>query len=113
MIKTILMAAAGLAVALVAGCTDSKNRIAYDGKYFRTKVSKVDGQRDEFVVNVRDVSQSVAGARAAALHAANSYCVGTYGSSDIAWVVGPDTPDAALGLEDNTLSYRGTCPQGR
>ena len=102
-----------LCAALVSGCTDSENRLAFDGHYFRTKVSKVDRQRDEFVVSVRDVAKSFTGARAAALHAGNAYCVGTDGSSKIDWVVGPDTPASALRLADNTLVYRGTCPQGR
>lgn len=100
-----------LAAALVAGCSDSKNRFAFDGKYFRTKVAKVNKQRDVFTVTVKDVSQSFEGARAAALHAANGYCVGAYGSSDIDWVVGPDTPADQLRILDNTLTYQGTCPQ--
>jgi hypothetical protein len=97
--------------ALVAGCSDKKNRFAFDGKYFRTKVAKVDKQRDVFTVTVKDVSQSFEGARAAALHGANGYCVSTYGSSDIDWVVGPDTPVDQLRIVDNTLTYQGTCPQ--
>lgn len=97
----------------LCGCTDSKNRIAFDGHYFRTKVAKVDGQREVFSVSVRDVSQSFEGARAAALHAGNAYCVGTYGSSKIDWAVGPDTPASALRLTDDTLVYSGTCPEGR
>ena len=120
-----------LAAALVAGCSDSKNRFAFDGKYFRTKVAKVNKQRDVFTVTVKDVSQSFEGARAAALHAANGYCVGAYGSSDIDWGVrhsgtqhrvglphmqqgcgcGPDTPADQLRILDNTLTYQGTCPQ--
>lgn len=97
----------------LSGCTDSKNRITFDGHYFRTKVAKVGGQREDFTVSVRDISKSFEGARAAALHAGNAYCVGTYGSSKIDWVVGPDTPVSALRLADNTLVYSGTCPEGR
>ncbi|QFT60276.1 hypothetical protein FIU94_15720 [Sulfitobacter sp. THAF37] len=102
-----------LCAALVAGCSDNKNRIAFDGKYFRTKVKRVDRQRDEFIATVRGVSQSFQGARGAALHAANAYCVGTYGSSDIDWDVGPDTPADQLSIVNDTLTYRGTCPQAQ
>jgi hypothetical protein len=96
----------------LSACGGNKNqRIAFDGKYFRTKVAKVDGQRDEFTVTVRDVAQSPDGARAAARHEATAYCVGNYGSSAIDWTVGPDTPGQQLRIVDNTLTFRGTCPQ--
>ncbi|MFC6759518.1 hypothetical protein ACFQFQ_08475 [Sulfitobacter porphyrae] len=52
-----------LCAALVAGCSDSENRFAFDGKYFRTKVKRVDKQRDVFVATVKGVSQSFEGAR--------------------------------------------------
>lgn len=100
-----------LALGVVAGCTDSKNRIAFDGQYFRTKVSKVDGQRDVFTVRIRDVARSLDGAREAGRHAGISYCVKNYGNSDIAWSVGPDTPPEQLQISDNTLVFQGVCPQ--
>lgn len=97
--------------AVVAGCTDNKNRLSFDGQFYRVKVAKVDRQRDVFTVTVRDVSQSLVGARGAALHAGNSYCVENYGSSDIAWAVGPETPDGELRIVDDRLVYQGICPQ--
>ncbi|KHA52731.1 hypothetical protein [Sulfitobacter geojensis] len=100
-----------LMLGLVAGCTDSKNRIAFDGQYFRVKVAKVDGQRDVFTVRIRDVARSLDGARAAGLHAGTAYCVENYGNSKIAWSVGPDTPPEQLQITDNTLVFQGVCPQ--
>lgn len=113
MMKTRNSVMALICAVLVAGCSDNQNRFAFDGKFFRTKVKRVDKQRDEFVATVRGVSQSFEGARGAALHAANGYCVGTYGSSDIDWIVGPDTPADQLRIVDDTLTYRGTCPQAQ
>lgn len=100
-----------VAALTVGACTDSKNRIAFDGQYFRTKVAKVDGQRDVFTVRVRDVNRSLDGARAAGRHEGISYCVDTYGSSDIDWTVGPDTPPEELQIIDDTIQFQGVCPQ--
>lgn len=109
--KTISL---GLALAVLAGCGGSDDkRVAFDGQFFRTKVANVEKQRDEFVTTVQGVSKSFEGARGAALHASNAYCVSTYGSSEIAWVVGPDTPPSQLRIVDDTLTYRGTCPQAQ
>jgi len=94
---------------LVAGCTKKEDRILFDGKYFRTKVSKVDKQRDVFQVTVKDPQKSIDGAREAGRHAGVSYCVATYGSSDIKWAIGPD--DEQLRIADNRLILQGTCPQ--
>ena len=106
-----LTVAGMVALAVLAGCTDSKNRLAFDGQYFRTKVSKVDKQRDVFTVRIRDVARSLDGAREAGRHAGVSYCVENYGSSKITWAVGPDTPPEELQIVDNTLVFQGVCPQ--
>lgn len=106
------LAVAGVvALGVLAGCTDSQNRIAFDGQYFRTKVSKVDKQRHVFTVRIRDVARSLDGAREAGRHAGVSYCVENYGSSKITWAVGPDTPPEELQIVDNTLVFQGVCPQ--
>lgn len=99
-----------LCTALVAGCTDSKNRIAFDGQFFRVKVAKVDKQRHVFTVRIRDVDRSLDGAREAGRHAGVSYCVENFGSSEITWSIGPDTPVEQLRIEDNTLTFQGVCP---
>ena len=99
------------AVGMLAGCKDPADRILFDGKFFPTKVSKVDKQRDQIIVTVKDVAQSPEGALAAGRYAAVAYCVGTYGSSDIEWAVGPDTDPSQIRIVDNTMIFRGTCPQ--
>jgi hypothetical protein len=99
-----------LGATVLAGCTDSKNRIAFDGQFFRAKVAKVDKQRHVFTVRIRDVDRSIDGAREAGRHAGVSYCVENFGSSKITWTVGPDTPPEALQIVDNTLIFEGVCP---
>lgn len=100
-----------LVIGLLAGCQARDSRIAFDGQFFRTKVAKVDGQRDVFTVRIRDVARSLDGAREAGRHAGVSYCVQTFGNSRIDWAVGPDTPPQELRITDNTLVFQGVCPQ--
>lgn len=97
----------------VAACSDNSDRIAFDGQYFRAKVAKVDKQRDVFTVRVRDVSRSLDGARQAGAYEGISYCVKNYGSSDITWTVGPDTPPEQLVIADNAIVFQGICPQAQ
>ena len=108
-----IILAALMTLALAAGCTDSENRIAFDGKFFRVKARKAD-TRDTFTVTVRDVSRSVEGARLAAHHGAVSYCVGMYGSSEIIWAgASPLDRDAPLRVVDDRLTFAGRCPQAQ
>ena len=99
-----------VAVLALTACTNDDDRIAFDGHFFRTKVKKVDRQLDVFTVNIRDVSQSLDGAREAGEFAGIEYCVGLFGSSEIEWEVGPDTPAEELVIQDNTLVFKGKCP---
>lgn len=103
---TILTLGLGL---ILSACTSADDRLAFDGHYFSTDVDRVDGRRDHFVAEVRRASQSLEGAREAGRHAAISYCVGTYGSSDIDWIVGPDMP--GLTVAGDRLRLEGICPQ--
>lgn len=100
-----------LMLGLLAGCINSEAKVAFDGKFFRTKVVKVDGQSDVFTVRIRDVARSLDGAREAGRHAGTSHCVEKYGNSDIDWSVGPDTPPEQLQILDDSLLFQGVCPQ--
>lgn len=100
-----------LAIALTLGaCSNDDDLIAFDGKFFRTKVKKVDKQWDVFTVEIRDVSQSLEGARQSGQYAGIEYCVGQFGTSDVIWTVGPDTPAEQLRIVDDRMTFRGRCP---
>lgn len=104
----------GVAVATgLAGCSDSKNRIAFDGQFFRAKIAKVDKQRDVFVVTVKDPAKSLEGARLAARHEGISYCLENYGTSDVDWVVDPLDEEAQLTIVKDQLTFQGRCPQAQ
>ena len=101
----LLIAGIGL-----AGCAKKDERVFFDGNYYPSKaraVSKDD--RQEFSVAVRRVDQGLAGARQAGRHGGTEYCLKNFGTSDIEWIVGPDAPDAALGLPGSSLTMRGSC----
>lgn len=108
-----LLPGALIAATTFAGCSNNDDRIAFDGQYYRAKLSKVDKQLDVFSVAVRPVSASLAGAREAGRYEATAYCVNTYGSSQIDWTAGPDAPEETLRVEDDTLVLQGRCPQAQ
>ena len=99
-----------ICVTALVACNQNRKVPPFEGKYFRAKASKVDKQRDVFTIKVKGVDQSFEGARQAAEYEGQTYCLNLYGSTDIEWNIGPDTPDAEVPLENNTLTYSGTCP---
>jgi hypothetical protein len=96
-------------VLILAACAQNDNRPAFDGHKYRVKVSKVDKQRDQFVVSASPVSSSLLGAREAGRYEATKYCVKQYGTSDVAWLNGPDAEDGSLTISKDKLELRGTC----
>ena len=99
------------AALMLTACGPDDDDLLFDGKFYRTKVKSERGNRDDFIVTASPVAQSLLGAREAARHAAISYCIERYGSSDIDWVVGPDDEDDALPIDKDTLTLQGTCPE--
>lgn len=102
------------ATVAVAGCNRKKNRanlITYDGIEFRTEAKAVDKKASlaDFYVRVQGAAISLDAARKAGRDRAYRYCIENYGTSDIDWIVGPDTDPAQLQLVDGALTLRGTC----
>ena len=98
-----------MAVALIAGCNKRKNQLAFDGQYFKTKVTEVDDDQLQFQISVSPVSASLDGAREAGRHQATKYCIENFGSSDATWIAGPDAEATDLNLDGDTLLLRGAC----
>lgn len=96
--------------ALVACSNVQKDKISFDGQYFRSKASK-SGKDDRrpFTVEVRPASASIPGALAAGRHEAVKYCVDTFGNSVINWTVGPDSDPNTYVLNGDTLVLEGVC----
>lgn len=84
----------------------------FDGQRFRgsAKTDRQDRQdRQMFVATVRPVSASFEGAVQAATHQGTKHCIEYYGTSEIDWEIGPDTPREALVIDNDTLTFMGTC----
>lgn len=94
---------------IMAGCTSREDRFAFDGQYFRSSASRVDGDRQQIAITVRPVSASFEGALQAGRYEATRYCVENYGNSAVDWVVGPDQEPGTYRIENDTLVLRGAC----
>ncbi|MGI3168171.1 hypothetical protein ACRARG_03405 [Pseudooceanicola sp. C21-150M6] len=104
-VRTVtLLAAASLALTACSGVRDFGkkgfwgNRPAFDGQYYRVKLASDKENRERFSVTVTDATKSLTGAREAARHRANEYCIEQFGLSEKDWDVSPDVDDAALPL---------------
>lgn len=92
------------------GLLKSKDKATFDGVQFSGAAKAQDTQaRQHFVASVRGASQSMTGAIKAAEHEGIKHCLRYYGTSDITWDVGPDTPPEALNIENDTVTLVGTC----
>lgn len=100
-------------LAVTAACSRNRNRdrLLFDGQEFRTRANPVDKKVTlaDFTVTVEDVSRSLDGAREAGRYQGTRYCIENYGTSKIAWAVGPDTDPAQLRVVDNRLTFQGEC----
>jgi hypothetical protein len=113
--ETVMKNWMGLVVCagLVVGCTSREGRNLFDGQFYNAKLRKVERQLDQFQVTVKPVSKSLTGARQAGRYEAVSYCINTFGSSDIIWTAGPDVSEGDLNIEKDTLTLAGRCPSSR
>ncbi len=112
--KMKLSTLAGLAgLVLISACTvsSSKDRVLFDGQFFRAKAKSVDKRNTptEFTVVVNNVSASLDGAREAGRFEGTKFCIQNFGSSRIVWKVGPDTEPQNLRISDDKLTFAGTC----
>lgn len=100
-----------LTVASACTVTSSSDRVLFDGHFFRTKAKHVDKKAmpTEFTVVVNGVSASLDGAREAGRFEGTKFCINNFGSSSIAWKVGPDTEPQKLRITDDKLTFAGAC----
>ncbi|WP_136441446.1 hypothetical protein [Pacificoceanicola onchidii] len=113
MIRVVLLSALALSA---AGCSSINDRFGFgqnpevfDGQRYRTAAKSERGNRASFVATARPVSASLDGAIEAARYESIQHCIRYFGTSDIDWASGPDTPREALQIEDDTLTFVGTC----
>lgn len=76
---------------------------------FRTTLKTSRGDRADMVITVRPVSVGYEAAAEAGRFEATKHCIRNFGSSDVVWQVGPDTPPSAVQVVNDTLTFRGRC----
>ncbi len=74
-----------LTLAVLAGCTERKERAVFDGNYYPPKSRAEKQDRRNFTASVSRANRGVEGAQKAVVHEAMRYCLENFGTSDIAW----------------------------
>ncbi len=100
------------ALLLAAGCDRYRDRqVPFDGYLFKSKARAVDKKlsRADFTATIWPVSQSLKGTREAARYEGTKYCIAEYGTSQVDWTIGPDTPAEQFMIVDDTLTFSGRC----
>lgn len=102
----VVLIAAGLGGCERAGIFRSDQPV-FDGQRFRGQVKTERLSRQNFTVTVFQVSKSAVGAVAAADYKAKQHCIQYFGTSEIDWIVGPDS--RPLPVAGDALTLRGVC----
>ncbi len=113
-LNRIAMVGALGALILVSACgvvRPPPDRAAFDGQFFRAKAKPVDKKNapTDFTVVVNGVSKSLDGAREAGRYEGIKFCIQNFGSSRISWKVGPETEPQNLRINDDKLTFAGSC----
>lgn len=84
--------------------------VTFEGVAFRGDAKPMgDKGGADFTATVRQPARSIDGAVQAAQYQGTKYCIENFGTSDIDWTVGPDTPKDQLAISNDTLSLSGRC----
>jgi hypothetical protein len=102
-----------VALSTLAACGKNNNafgnRQAFDGQYFRVRVSAERDDKAQFTVTVHDATRSLVGARDAAITKVSEHCIKLSGRSDRTWEISPEVPDEDLPIINGDLILKGTC----
>ncbi|MFP7570790.1 hypothetical protein [Marivita sp. S2033] len=102
-------ASAAIMLVLAACGRGELDTITFQGVQFTGNLRAERGDRATFVATGGPASVSLEGARRAAYYQAVQHCIAYLGSSDIAWINGPDVEDAALLIDNNSVVLSGRC----
>jgi hypothetical protein len=98
-----------LALVVLAACTKQDRQVAFDDIYFKAKTSRLGDDLADFTTTVEGVSVAVHAALEAGRYEGTKYCIANYGTSSIAWTVGPDTDPEDLDIVGDALTLQGRC----
>lgn len=96
-------------LALTACGQGDLDTVTFEGARFSGDLRSERSDRTSFVATGGPASVSLEGAKQAAVYQAVQHCIDHLGSSDMAWVNGPDAPDDALVIDNNKVVLTGQC----
>ncbi|MEL7257899.1 MAG: hypothetical protein AAFN80_08640 [Pseudomonadota bacterium] len=94
---------------VMSACGRKDERVLFDGNFYKSRAKHTSDDRQSFTVRVSRANQGLNGARAAGEHEGTRYCLENFGTSEIAWVNGPDAEEAVLIRDGNRLVLDGRC----
>jgi len=99
-----------IGLVLLAGCSRNDDAILFDGQQFRGKAKHIErSDRRSFTASVSPISASLEGAREAGRYEGIKYCIEGYGTSNIAWISGPDDEPQTWSIDRDTATFTGRC----
>jgi hypothetical protein len=102
--------ATGAVLLVLAACGRGElDSVTFEGARFNGDLRSERSDRAGFVATGGPASVSLEGARQAALYQVVQHCIGYLGSSDVAWINGPDVEDAELVISDDKVVLTGRC----
>ncbi len=102
--------ATGAVLLALAACGRGElETVTFEGARFNGDLNSQRSDRAGFVATGGPASVSLEGSKQAARYQVVQHCIAYLGSSDVAWVNGPDVEDAALVIEDNEVVLTGRC----
>ncbi|MCR9107609.1 hypothetical protein [Marivita sp. XM-24bin2] len=95
---------------LLAACGQSElDTVTFEGERFTGDLRSERRDRASFVAQGGPASVSLEGAKQAASYQVVQHCISYLGSSDVAWINGPDVPDDQLLIENDRVVLTGRC----
>ncbi len=106
--KTVWVLAPVLCALAACGRGDL-DTVTFEGARFDGDLRSERSDRAGFVATGGPASVSLEGAKQAAMYQAVQHCIAYLGSSDVAWINGPDVDDSELIITDNEVVLSGRC----
>ncbi|MCR9158780.1 MAG: hypothetical protein NXH80_16200 [Rhodobacteraceae bacterium] len=97
---------------LLAACGSGElDTVTFDGARFSGDLRSERSDRAGFVATGGPASVSLEGAKQAAAYQVVQHCIAYLGSSDAAWVNGPDVADDQLVIQEDRVVLTGRCAE--
>lgn len=95
---------------VLAACGENElDIVTFEGARFEGDLRSERSDRAAFVATGGPAAVSVEGAKQAAVYQVVQHCIAYLGSSDVAWVNGPDVADEALVVQEGRVVLTGRC----